>query len=107
MQIIKSTGFSRSICVVCNFQLKEFYVFKRNILSLQKGLFKFVVARQKSFEIKLEQDYLSVKTEVEENEYQENSNFVEPEIEIDDNEENESEFLDFNKELNFGEFTIL
>jgi hypothetical protein len=92
--------------VVCNFQLKDFCIFKRNVLTLQKGLLKFFSGesfpQRKS--IKHEPEYLvDVKTEV--GEIYESSGFIVTEVKIDDekDESGKLEFLDFNEEMNFGE----
>jgi hypothetical protein len=108
LKLIK--GLSREICVVCNFQLKDFCIFKRNVLTLQKGLLKYFsgesYSQRKS--IKHEHEYVvNVKTEVEE--IYESSGFLEPEVKIDDekDENRKLEFLDFNEEMNFGELVYI
>lgn len=40
LQLKISENYSRHICVVCNFQLKDFCVFKKNVIILQKGLYR-------------------------------------------------------------------
>lgn len=40
LQLKISENYSRHICVVCNFQLKKFCVFKKNVIILQKGLYQ-------------------------------------------------------------------
>lgn len=86
-------GLSRKICVVCNFQLKEFCNFKRTIVDSQKGLLKFF-ARSRKF--KQEKSEINIKTELDDSVIK-----FEPEVIV----EPQSEFLDFSRELNFGEFS--
>ena len=102
-QLKISDEFSKQICVVCNFQLKDFCMFKRNVVELQKGLYRFATNTSIASSIKQDiDDELNVKSELEESndetEHQDGSDLIEPEVKILD----ESEFLDYNSDLNVG-----
>lgn len=81
-------------------------MFKRNVVELQKGLYRF--ATNTSIDSSIKQDIeddeslVHVKSELEESgdeaEHQDESDLIEPEIKILD----ESEFLDYNSDLNVG-----
>lgn len=88
-------GLSRKICVVCNFQLKEFCVFKRTVVDSQKGLFKFISQNKK---VKNEYEEVEIKTE----KLDDSVCKFEPEVIV----EPQSEFLDFSSGLNFGECIV-
>lgn len=88
-------GLSKEICVVCNFQLKEFCTFKRNVVDSQRGLFKFISRNKK---IKQEYEEVEIKTEKPDDTMCK----FEPEVIV----EPQSEFLDFSSGLDFGEHTI-
>lgn len=92
-------NFSRKICVVCNFQLRDFCVFKRNVVLLQNGLFRFV-GRNKTFKTESEdlKDGFSNKTE----EYLDDEDFKAEDENTSDQNPNGTEFLDFSGDLNFG-----
>lgn len=90
-------GFSRVICVVCNFQLKDFCVFKKKLQEVQKGLLKFTASRisqKKVIKHELEEDDdLSIKTEIEDL-YEDSRSFMEPEVKFNDSEEKENVIMD-------------
>lgn len=99
--------YSKQICVVCNFQLKDFCVFRKNVILLQKGLHKFTGRLIKIETLNEEsQDGMMVKTESD-NFYEDvdyECEKLEPEVKI-SNDEPQSEFLDFT--THFGELNLI
>lgn len=95
-QLKISEEYSREICVVCNFQLKDFCVFKKNVILLQKGLYKFVSNSAASTNYEADNKISTlIKTELEEF-------YNETDCRNGDESEVKSEFLDFSGVMNFG-----
>lgn len=96
-QLKISENYSRIICVLCNFQLKNFCVFKKNVIQLQKGLYKITNLP------KAKNEEWPDDTIIKEEEFQEEhlQDFVKTEHCFLNNPE--SEFLDCGEE-SFGKF---
>lgn len=87
--------------MVCNFQLIDFCEFKRNVISLQKGLYSFASGASNG-SIKNEHDSqgsVVIKTEIEH--LDEYCDDLEPD-EDDKDTQHQSEFLDLSGEINYG-----
>lgn len=88
--------------MVCNFQLIDFCEFKRNIISLQKGLYSFLSAVSDG-SVKFEHDSqgsVIIKTEIEH--LDEYCDDLEPDEADDKDTHHQSEFLDLSGEINYG-----